>query len=759
MSNVSRRDFLKYTAMGSTAAALGSGTVYWVNPDPALAASTSPEEVRYSTCAECNHVPYCGLRLIVKDNKIYRIEFRDKYPNNLLCAKGLSQIQEVYDPTRILHPMVRTNPKGEPAKWKQITWDEALETIAKKFNEIKERDGADKVLFITGDPKEPRPILQRLAYTFGSPNFGTESSCCYNATELATQTIFGKDGPAARSIAVFSGPDPEHTKTLLFWGANVAWSTPFGIGGMRGLKKKGKDLKFIIIDPRKTPTVRDLADVHLQIRPGTDGALALCFANYIIEHDAHDKDFIDKWTVGFDKYKEYCKEFTIEKTAKICDVDPERIKQACEIICRDGKAGPLVNRSSAAFPHHVNGTNNWRAIQMLVPLTGCMDAPGGPHITDEPLPMDMFKGPIKFTRIKELLPQMADKRADQGEFKAWVAYDNHGSVQLNRTPEYVKDGKIKACLALGLNAMMLPQSHEYQQAYKDMEFIVTADFFYHPWTHDYVDMLLPAAMSVERSNGWALFGRKLFGKAPAVKPLGEARPDWRICCDIGTALGYKDEFFGGGETAEASCITQMLKDLGTDYTYDDMIKAAPGPIEIPMQGKPQFKKYELGLLREDGKPGFSTPSGKAEFFSQTLEDLGYDGLPIYHEPLRSPISTPDVAKKFPLVFTAGCRVPWYTHSKHRHLPWLTQFMPEPTVRLYPSDAEARGIKDGDKVILSTPEGQVEVKAEVTRLVKPGMIDTLHGWHQANVNELIPRDFDPISGFPGFKEGLCEVKKA
>ena len=172
-----------------------------------------------------------------------------------------------------------------------------------------------------------------------------------------------------------------------------------------------------------------------------------------------------------------------------------------------------------------------------------------------------------------------------------------------------------------------------------------------------------------------------------------------------------------------------------------------------------MRKYESGKLRSDGKPGFPTPSGKVEFYAEFLEDYGYDPLPRFEEPLESPISTPDLAKEYPLVLNTGNRIPWYTHSKHRDVPWLRQLQPDPVVGIYPSDAEERGISQGDDVILSSPLGEIKVKADVTRLVRPGVIDIFHGWADANANDLTSRDFDPISGFPPFKEGLCEVKKA
>ncbi len=155
MPKISRRTFLKLAATtGASASVLGSNILFQ-SADPALAESTSPEVVKYSHCVQCNHVPFCGMKLVFKDDKLYRIEKRGNYNNNLLCAKSIAALQELYDPERLLYPMKRTNPKGEPGQWERITWDEALKTIAEKLNGIKEKYGAEKVAFITGDPKSP----------------------------------------------------------------------------------------------------------------------------------------------------------------------------------------------------------------------------------------------------------------------------------------------------------------------------------------------------------------------------------------------------------------------------------------------------------------------------------------------------------------------------------------------------------------------------------------------------------------------------
>lgn len=762
MAKVSRRKFLKMMAAGS-AGVLGASAIekhgMFIHPDyEVLAQSDAPEEVKYSHCVMCNHMPKCGVKAIVKDNKIYRIEKREGYGNNLLCAKGIASMQEIYDPHRLLHPMKRTNAKGEPAQWEQITWDEALSTIAEKLNGIKEKYGAEKVLFLTGDPKEPRAILQRLAFTFGSPNMGTESSTCYFGTELTMKLMYGPEVNTAKALAGGANPVAGKTKVAIFWGTNPTWSTPFAYNGLK-TAEESDTIKYIIVDPRVTPSVHSFADVHCQIRPGTDGALAHCFANYLIENDAYDHDMAENWIHGFEEYKEYVKQFTISETAKICQIEESVIQDACDLLKNAG--GPITIKSAAAFPHHHNGVNNYRAIMGLIPLTGSLDVPGGHGIAPEPLNFTLFAGTPEFSRTTDLFEKVNPLRIDTEYFPAWANIDHEGgNIQINPIPEYVESGAIKAAFGIGVNCMMWPQSDLYQKAFKEMEFVVCADFHYRPQTHDYVDMILPAAMSFERMAPLAVFGRKIFMKDPIVEPQGEARSDWQLCCDVGCALGFEKEFWGGGREGEEAAIREVLRTSNTGVTLEQLREASPEGVAVPLKGEAQSRKWELGLLREDGKPGFTTPTGKIEFYSEYLKEQGMEPLPVYIEPVQSPISTPDLFKEYPLVMNSGSRVPFYTHSKQRDMPWLNQFMPEPVVRIHPTDAEARGIQDGDTVILtSTVKREITVKAEVTEIVKPGVIDIFHGWDKANVNLLITRDFDPISGFPPYKEGLCEVRKA
>jgi anaerobic selenocysteine-containing dehydrogenase len=319
----------------------------------------------------------------------------------------------------------------------------------------------------------------------------------------------------------------------------------------------------------------------------------------------------------------------------------------------------------------------------------------------------------------------------------------------------VADGKIRAGVLLGVNSMMWPNTPLYKEAIKNLEFSVAIDYYIRDWTHDYVDMVLPAAMCYERSAALAIFGRKVFLRQPVVEPLGEAREDWRIILEIGTALGYGEQCFNGNVDAALSELLRtaaMKKADGSEVTLDDL-KASPQGFDVPGPAAEE-KKYVSGKLRADGKPGFNTPTTKVELKSKVLEDMGFEGLPVYAEPLHGPAS--EDFKQYPLILNTGSRVPYYTHSKLRDLPWLSQFMPEPIVRMNPKDVAARSLTDGQEVRVFNQQGEIKMCLEETNMVMPGVVDIFHGWYQADVNLLTTRDFDPISGFPPFACGLCEV---
>jgi anaerobic selenocysteine-containing dehydrogenase len=697
------------------------------------------EAVGYTFCDGCNEAPFCGIKFHKKGNVVTRIEPWPDFPASPICSKAYATLQRLYNPNRLKHPMKRTNPKGsaDPG-FVRISWEEAYEMIVGHLKRIREQYSPHAVFFYVGDPKEPRAAVQRLAATYGSVNYGSESStACRRAAQLAELLTYG--------FSTMGDLPTQDTKVMLLWGVNPAYSgQPFMCHGhLADAKERG--VKFIVVDPRKTPTATTLADIHLQPRPATTAALAAGMMHVIFEEGLQDKELCDNWIHGIRELREYVKTFTPEKVEAITWVPAGKIVDAARLYATHRPGGLMT--SAQGTTHDLNATNNHRAILLIPAICGYIDVPGGILKPTHPL-VEMAgpwaEGPPKFC-LREKMNEMKDQRLDLKAFPAWV--EKMFEVQTNDLVEWIREGKVKALLAWGLNMMIWPQSHEYQEAIGSLEFAMAVDYFFRPQTHPFVDLLLPAAMNYERLAPFAFFGRQLFGRTP-VRPLGECKEDWRIALEIGARLGFSDAFFDGDVERACNDILGMW-----DLSYDDLRKNIQKGVVLPAKGPELYRKYETGHMRMDGRPGFPTPTGKIEAFSTVLDRHGYPALPEYKEPMQT-------SKEYPLILISGSRLPHITHSKWREdAPWLLEIQQEPLLTINPNDAKQRGIEKGDMVVLKTPWGEMRVKAKPTRIVPRGIVAMMHGWARANVNELIPRKFDPISGFPPYKETVCAVTSA
>jgi anaerobic selenocysteine-containing dehydrogenase len=277
-----------------------------------------------------------------------------------------------------------------------------------------------------------------------------------------------------------------------------------------------------------------------------------------------------------------------------------------------------------------------------------------------------------------------------------------------------------------------------------LDFFVDVDLFMTD-TARLADIVLPACSSFEREGLTVYPSRYAVWAEPIVPPVGESRSDIDIITELARRITPEDSLLAQGYEA---CLDWMF--APSDIRMSD-IKGYPGgtflktPVEIP------YEKYR--------NSGFNTPSGKMEFVSLLLKEAGMDPLPVYREPELSPVSTPDLAKEYSLTFTTGARLPMFFHSRMFRVPWTRKLRPDPMVDINPLDARSRGIRPDEWVVLYTHRGSVHVRANVTELVPPGVVSMYHNLPGADANELIDPDYrDPISGFPGFKSLLCEVKK-
>jgi anaerobic selenocysteine-containing dehydrogenase len=680
-------------------------------------------ETKRGICYMCNYV--CPTRIHVRNGKAVKIDLAE--PKTAHCPRWKAQLDFIYHPERLQYPLKRTGERGS-GSWRRISWDEALDTVADNLQSVKDKYGPESAIFWIAYTKEPRPYFHRLAHAFGSPNYCTESSNCFSATWIAANLTYGSEYSL---LTASSGSlDPE-TKCKLIWGAAVA-SSP--MVWQENLEARERGVKLIVVDPRRTP-IAERADLHLHLRPGTDGALALGMMNVIINEGLYDKEFCEKWTLGFDELKKLVREYPLERVEKITCVPASTIKDAT-ILYATSKPSKL-HLSPNSTTHHTNGVQNHRAVILLAAITGNIDITGGNRPVDHNI--THVNDISLHERIANMPPGIGSQR-----FPIWT--ERYGEMQSNAITDQVLNAApypLKALFAAGLNVQFFANSRRFVQSLKKLDFIAVSDYFHTPGTQ-LADIVLPIASWLERPILLTDFGHIRLIE-PAIKPLGESQSEWDIYSGLAQRLGFGDLFWDGDFY---KCANHILEPLSINSDY---LKEHPEGLNLPAPAKPE-KHYE--------KTGFSTPSGKVEIACATLAEHGLDALPVYREPPESPLSRPDLARKYPLVMTSGARVMAYTHSQFRNIPQLRKLMPEPLVDINPADATPRGIKTGDTVTISSPRGSIKMKANVTDTILSGVVSLPHHWpDEANTNVLVDdQTLDPISGFIPCKSQLCQVSR-
>jgi anaerobic selenocysteine-containing dehydrogenase len=691
-------------------------------------------EIKKTLCVVCGFG--CGIDAYVKDGRLIKVEGTEKNPVNKgkLCSKGAANRQWIYSPERIRTPLLRTGERGAGA-FTPISWDEALERIASRLLKIKEESGPESVIFFAGFPKVMRPFLKRMAHAFGSPNYCTESSTCYQGANIAGMLNYGYAmGPAG-------GAEVSAARCILNWSTNPSYSSaPQAVNFLNALER---GVKLIEVGPLKS-SLSERADIHLRLRPGTSGALALGMAHVIIEEGLYDREFVERWTLGFDEYRAYVRLFAPEAAEQVTGVPKEKIIAAARLYATT-KPAAIVTSSNTTV-HHTNGVQNHRALLALIGLTGNFDRPGGNHI----IPTTYYERATglahrghefeQVRRWEEMAP-----RVGQAEHPIWCRLVSQG--QSMALPQQIQSGKpypIRAILGFGFNHRMWPGSDSVKESLRKLDFFVNTDLFLTD-SAKMADIVLPACSSFERNELFISASRFAFWTEPIIPPVGESRPDVDIVVELAKRLDLNDELLSQGHEAGMDWIFAPA-----GVTIEELRKHPGG---YPLTGRPEtgYEKYR--------KKGFPTPSGKMEFTSLVLKEAGMDSLPVYREPRFSPVSEPELAKTYPLILTTGARLPMYVHSRTFRVPWLRRLRPDPMVDINPLDAAARGLEPNQWVELATPRGSLHVRANVTEYVPPGVVNMIYGFPGADVNELIdPDSRDPISGYAGYKSLLCEVKK-
>jgi anaerobic selenocysteine-containing dehydrogenase len=758
-----------------------------------MSADAGSERI-HAYCALC--VSRCGSVAVVNDGRFVALEPDPSHPTGqALCAKGRAAPELVYHRDRLLYPLERTRPKGDPDPgWRRISWTDALDRTAAALNAIARDHGPESVVFTTASPStsassDSLEWIERLRRAFGSPNESVSMELCGWGRYGATAYTYGASVPGAYM------PDIERAGCLLFWGYNPDLARLAHAVSVTAARRRGA--RMIVVDPRRTGPARK-ADVWLRVRPGTDGALALGIARVMIERGWYDHDFVRAWTNGAflvrtdtgrllterdvsgagDRYLAWdegaasiapCDPameppggsaglslsgvYTIDTpdgqvtcrpvfdlVRELCErYTPERVEAICGIAASDVEAAGRILWESRPVAYYAwsgvemqsNATQIARAIAQLYALTGSFDAPGG-NVLFAAVPSAPVAG-------QDLLaPEQRVRTLGVAARPLGPAGMEH--VTSEDIYQGILDGRpyrVRGLVGFGANLLLAHcDGRRGREALAALDFYVHADLFMNP-TAELADIVLPVASAFEREA--LRIGFEISADAqslvqlrpPVVEPRGESRSDTRIVFDLACRLGLGAHFWNGDIDAA------YRHQLGPSGIALETLRENPRGVRVALQ-----TRYRKFAEQHDGRArGFATPTQKIELYSETLLTHGYPPLPVYEPPLVGASTRPELLDRFPLILTCAKHT-LFCESQHRALASLRRRAMDPEVEMHPDVAAERGISAGEWVRIETHRGSVRARARLNPSLDPAVVCGQHGWWQGCL-EIGARGYDPL----------------
>ncbi|MFH1150003.1 MAG: molybdopterin-dependent oxidoreductase [Actinomycetota bacterium] len=696
-----------------------------------------------TACRGCHGV--CRVLVHMDGDRVVKVTGDPESPTSrgYLCPKGAAAPDLLYHPDRVTHPLRRRGPRGS-GDWERVSWDEALGEITERLEALRSGPGTEYFGMAQGTGRPYTNFTSRFAHAYGTPNFTGVAHLCYMPRWLASVHTLGQ-----LPICDFYGFGGTMPRCIVIWGCNVTetGASDGMCGGTveRALKQAEK---VIVVDPRRIKPARE-ADHWLQLRPGTDGALALAMINTIIGEGLWDREFVEGYTTGFEELAGHVEAFTPEWAAPITGLEADSIRDAARAYATCAPAamlwGNAVDMSACNY-------QTARSLLILRAITGNIDRPGGDVLWVPPEGVrqrSLFMN-LEVAGLQFLPSDKVGQAVDAGTYPLCA---------ITHAPTFwrsIATGdpyRMRALWIVGSNPL-LTQTHtdDIERALDALEFTVVSDFFLTP-TAEQADLFLPAATWLEQDDVanlhkiWCVLARK------AVARLGEVRDDRDVMIELAHRLGL-DEAFPWQDLR--SYFDWVLEGTGLDF--DEFCERGI------LMGEMRYHKYR--------ESGFVTPTGKLELRSTILEAMGLEPLPVYREPPNSPVSTPDLAREYPLVLTTGAKIRGFFHSEGRQIERPRRANPEPLVELHPETASDLGIADGDRVLLETPEGSVEMVARLTDGIRRDTVCAQHAWwfpeeqppdygrRRSGVNALFgDTEYDPDTGSEPLKCSLCRVRKA
>jgi len=661
----------------------------------------------------------------VEDGRATKVSGDPDHPTTqgFLCTKVTRYLERVYNPDRVLYPMRRIGAKGE-GRFERISWDEALNTIARRFREIAE------------SPDGPEAILPySYGGTMGVVNNGSMDRRFFNrlgASKLARTICSQAGGDALKyTVGIKIGTDMENfhrARLIVLWGTNTLASNIHLWPEIKAAVENGA--RLIGIDPYRNHTL-DHCHQLIQLQPGTDAAFALAMMNVIISEGLEDRDYIDRYTLGFDKLRERAAEFPPVRAAEICGVTEDEIVSFAREYAT---TRPAVIRINYGLQRHAGGGMAVRAIACLPALTGSWRDTGG--------------GVLLSTSGIFAFDGRALERPD-------VTRGNPRTINMSRIGEALTEARapVRAIYVYNSNpAAIAPDQSKVLEGFRREDLFTVVHEQFQTDTADYADILLPATTQLEQRDIVKPYGHYyLVYNEPAIAPLGEAKPNWEVFSLLAERMGFEEDCFNDNDE---DIIRQAL---ATDYapikgiTLDQLKQNGWARLNLPAT----FAPFAEG--------GYETPSGKCEFYSEALERMGLDPLPAYIPPRESPASAPELAARYPLQLLSP-PANSFLNTSFSHLPSFLRSEREPFIQLNAEDALHRDIYDGDAVRVWNDRGECQLKALISDRVKPGVAVALSIWWnklspgQTNVNQTVSQALTDIGAGATFYDNLVEVSK-
>lgn len=689
--------------------------------------SSTGEKVVMTTCtSHCGGV--CILKVHVKDGQITRIETDNgTEPQYRACVRGRAYRQRVYAPDRVLYPLHRVGERGK-GEFKRISWDEALDMVAGEIKRVRNTYGPAAMLYIQsgGDVTwlHNRKTIDRLLCMSGgySRDWGWLSHDGLLYAMAATYGTF-TEGSMREDLL--------HSRMIIMWGWDPATTIQETNCSWYIAQVKESGARIISVDPRYTESAAAFARQWIPIRPGTDVAALVAMAHVIIAGNLQDQVFLDKYTVGFPKFKDYVLgvEDGVAKTPAwaetICGI-PAATLQSLAREYASTKPAALVGgygpgRSAVGEQFH-------RAVMALAAMTGNVGKPGG-DAGVKSWSAGMGSYPFRLGRGMQAGINVVEKGSTNrpNTLPAFGYANSSARIPKVSMADAILKGKAggytadyKMLYTVNVNYInQLPNSNKIAEALKKLEFIVVQEQFMTA-TARYADIVLPTCTILERNDLTMGGARPYFACInKVIEPVGEARTHLEIAEGLAQRLGIKDY----NDKDDNEWVENIVKDSDiTDY------KAFRQQGSFKMALPEPYVAFRRQIEHPEKHP-FPTPSGKIEFYSQLLADMNNPLLPPVPKYIESWESPNDpLAKKYPLqLITSHFKL--RAHSQFNNLPWLQELIPQ-RVTINPEDAQSRGIKDSDMVRVFNDRGEVILPARVSERIMPGVVDVPQGaWYR------------------------------